>query len=64
MDTHVYDVIIVGAGIAGCSAAITAARAGLDVLLLEQAKTPGKLNMTGGRIYTRAEKTSARFFAQ
>ena len=54
MSEQVYDVIIVGAGIAGSSAAITAARAGLDVLLLEQADTPGKMNMTGGRIYTRA----------
>lgn len=49
-----FDVIIVGAGIAGCSAAITAARGGLDVLLLEKADTPGKMNLTGGRIYTHA----------
>lgn len=63
MDTHIYDVIIVGAGIAGCSAAITAARAGLDVLLLEQAETPGKMNMTGGRVYTRALKKLLPDFA-
>lgn len=42
MSERCYDAIVVGAGIAGSSAAITAARAGLDVLLLEQADTPGK----------------------
>lgn len=51
---QLYDVIIVGAGIAGSSCAITAARGGLKVLLLEQADVPGKLNLTGGRIYTHA----------
>ena len=63
MPEHVYDVLIVGAGIAGSSAAITAARAGLDVLLLEQSETPGKMNMTGGRIYTRALKKLLPDFA-
>ena len=63
MSEHVFDVIIVGAGIAGSSAAITAGRAGLDVLLLEQADTPGKMNMTGGRIYTRALKKLLPDFA-
>lgn len=63
MSEQFYDVIIVGAGIAGSSAAITAASAGLDVLLLEQADTPGKMNMTGGRIYTRALKKLLPDFA-
>ena len=63
MSEHFFDVIIVGAGIAGCSCAITAARAGLDVLLLEQADTPGKMNMTGGRIYTHALKKLLPDFA-
>src|SRR4051812_27454240 len=35
-----YDVIVVGGGPAGCSAAITAARVGAGVLLLERAKYP------------------------
>ena len=51
-----YDSIIVGAGIAGCSAAITMARSGLNVLLLEKSDVPGKMNMTGGRLYTHALK--------
>ena len=34
--THGYDVVVVGAGTAGCYAAATAARAGLDVALLER----------------------------
>lgn len=54
MGDHIHDVIIVGAGMAGCAAAIVAARAGLDTLVLEQADTPGKLNLTGGRLYTHA----------
>lgn len=35
-----YDLIIIGAGPAGCAAAITAARAGASVLLLERGKFP------------------------
>ena len=36
----IYDVIIVGAGLAGCSAAIQLAQEGYQVLLLEQARYP------------------------
>lgn len=63
MADQVYDIIIVGAGIAGCSAAITAARAGLDVLLLEKFDVPGKMNLTGGRLYTHALKKLLPDFA-
>ncbi|NJM77203.1 MAG: NAD(P)/FAD-dependent oxidoreductase [Acaryochloridaceae cyanobacterium RU_4_10] len=35
-----YDVIVVGAGLAGCSAVIQLAQQGLQVLLLEQARYP------------------------
>lgn len=46
-----YDFIIVGAGVAGCAAAYTAARAGLKTLTVERGKTPGAKNVTGGRLY-------------
>lgn len=46
-----YDFIIVGAGVAGCAAAYTAASAGLKTLVVERGKTPGAKNMTGGRLY-------------
>ncbi|WP_250564868.1 NAD(P)/FAD-dependent oxidoreductase [Adonisia turfae] len=36
----IYDVIVVGAGLAGCSAAIQLAQAGWQVLLLEQQRYP------------------------
>ena len=43
------DVAIVGGGSAGCSAAITAARAGLSTILLEQHISLGGL-MTNGYV--------------
>ncbi len=45
------DVIIVGAGLAGLSAAYFLADAGLDVLIVERGDFPGSKNVTGGRIY-------------
>ena len=47
------DVVVVGAGPAGACAAITAARAGLEVLLLERGPFPGSKNMYGGVVYPR-----------
>lgn len=44
-----YDVVIVGAGTAGCIAAIQAARAGAKTLLLEKNGAPGG-TMTVGRV--------------
>jgi len=46
-----FDVIVVGAGPAGSTAAYTAAKAGLSVLLLERALSPGDKNVFGGRVY-------------
>jgi electron transfer flavoprotein-quinone oxidoreductase len=48
-----FDVIVVGAGPAGCAAAIWLARRGYDVVVLEKAKIPGHRNVTGGILYTR-----------
>lgn len=45
----IYDVIVAGAGAAGMMAAITAARSGQKVLLIEKLSKPGaKLKATGG----------------
>jgi electron transfer flavoprotein-quinone oxidoreductase len=46
-----FDLIVVGAGPAGSAAAITAARAGLEVLIIDRADQPGEKNLTGGRLY-------------
>lgn len=51
MAEDIFDLIIVGAGPAGCAAALTAARAGLETLVVERGNIPGGKNMTGGRIY-------------
>ncbi|WP_238435893.1 FAD-dependent oxidoreductase [Frankia sp. AgB1.8] len=47
------DVIVVGAGPAGAAAALTAARAGASVVLLERGPFPGSKNVYGGVIYGR-----------
>ena len=49
--TTKYDLIVVGAGPGGSSAAITAAKKGLKVLLLERARTPGEKNMSGSSLW-------------
>jgi electron transfer flavoprotein-quinone oxidoreductase len=46
-----FDVIIVGAGLAGLGAAYTLAGSGLEALVLERGDYPGAKNMTGGRLY-------------
>jgi len=46
-----YDVIVVGAGPGGSSAALTLARKGVKVLLVERAKVPGDGNVSGGVLY-------------
>ena len=50
------DVIVVGAGPAGVSAAITVARGGKKVVLVERGTFAGSKNMYGGVIYTHAAK--------
>jgi electron transfer flavoprotein-quinone oxidoreductase len=49
-----FDVIVVGAGMAGSSAAAIAARSGLRVALIERGQAPGAKNYFGGAIYPHA----------
>lgn len=49
-----FDVIIVGAGPAGLSAAITTARAGLKTIVFERGEYPGSKNVMGGVLYRKA----------
>lgn len=49
-------VIVVGGGPAGISAAITIARAGKDVVLIERGNFSGSKNVFGGAIYTQPTK--------
>lgn len=47
-----FDVIIVGAGLAGIAAAIEIAREGLAVCIIERAIIPGEKNVTGGVLFS------------
>jgi electron transfer flavoprotein-quinone oxidoreductase len=47
-----FDVIVVGAGLAGATAAVMAARGGLKVVLIERGVAPGSKNYFGGALYT------------
>ena len=48
-----FEVVVVGAGLAGLSAAYTLAAEGVEVVVIERGDYPGAKNMTGGRLYTK-----------
>lgn len=49
-----FDVIVVGGGPAGLSAAISAAQAGMKTAVIERGDYPGTKNVMGGVLYTQA----------
>ncbi len=50
-DEEKFDAVVVGAGFAGNAAAITMAKAGLQVAVLERGPKPGAKNIMGGIFY-------------
>ena len=48
-----FEIIVVGAGIAGCVTAYQLARQGRSVVLIERGESPGSKNLSGGVLYSR-----------
>jgi electron transfer flavoprotein-quinone oxidoreductase len=48
-----FEVIVIGAGIAGCVTAYQLAQQGRSVLLIERGEAPGSKNLSGGVLYCR-----------
>jgi electron transfer flavoprotein-quinone oxidoreductase len=46
-----FTAIVIGAGLAGMSAAYSLAKSGIDVMVVERGEYPGAKNVTGGRLY-------------
>ena len=60
-----FDVIVIGAGIAGCVAAYQLAQQGRSVILIERGEAPGSKNLSGGVLYCRGmEKVFPDFLDQ
>lgn len=64
MSEEKFDVIVVGAGMAGNTAAYLMAKAGLEVLVIERGETIGCKNVTGGRLYSHSLEKIFPNFAQ
>src|SRR4030088_54928 len=50
-DEEKFDAVVIGAGPAGTAAALTMAKGGLQVALLERGQKPGSKNVMGGILY-------------
>ena len=60
-----FDVIVIGAGIAGCVTAYQLAQQGRSVLLIERGEAPGSKNLSGGVLYSRGmEQVFPDFLAE
>ncbi|MDR1922464.1 MAG: FAD-dependent oxidoreductase [Candidatus Adiutrix sp.] len=64
MSEDKFDAIIVGAGIAGATAALLLAREGLSVVVVERGNYAGAKNMTGGRLYAHSLEAVIPGFAE
>ncbi len=52
MSSERFEVVVVGAGLSGTAAALTLARAGVEVLVIERGDYPGAKNLFGGILYS------------
>ena len=60
-----FDVIVIGAGVAGCVAAYQLAQQGRSVVLIERGEAPGSKNLSGGVLYCRGmEEVFPDFLAE
>lgn len=64
MSEDVFDAIIVGAGLAGTTAALVLAQQGANVLLIERGNSAGSKNVTGGRMYAHSLERILPGFAE
>lgn len=57
MEDENFDAIVVGAGPAGSAAALTMARAGMNVVVFERGDQPGSKNVMGGVLFREATES-------